>query len=119
MSLDKLDEAIPVDTHVFSIAKDTYGFFKSAGKSDKAAKNNLSDKAYKEIGDQFRQLWGKYAGWAQTIMFVDDLSIYRKSDASSPNAAVKGRKRDAVAAATCNTPMQSEKLNKPKKTKRM
>jgi N-glycosylase/DNA lyase len=51
MSLDKL-EAIPVDTHVLSIARNIYGFAPT-NSNETAAKvksNNLSDKAYKTIG---------------------------------------------------------------------
>ena len=48
MSLNKL-EAIPVDTHVLSIAKNQYNFIDSP--TNKAKKtNNLTDKTYKEIG---------------------------------------------------------------------
>lgn len=71
MSLDKLD-AIPVDTHVLSLARNMYNFV------PKEAKKSLSDKNYKQIADSFRQLWGKYAGWAQTVMFIDDLVEFKK-----------------------------------------
>ncbi len=51
MSLDKL-EAIPVDTHVLSIAKNQYNFCENLNenRSKSSKSNNLSDKAYKEIG---------------------------------------------------------------------
>ncbi|XP_041861061.1 N-glycosylase/DNA lyase isoform X1 [Melanotaenia boesemani] len=59
MSLDK-SEAVPIDTHVWQIAKRDY----------KYATNNrqktLTDKLHKEIGDFFRELWGPYAGWAHS-----------------------------------------------------
>lgn len=49
MSMDKL-EAIPVDTHVFSLAKNMYNFL-----PPELVKNNksktLSDKNYKFIGN--------------------------------------------------------------------
>jgi hypothetical protein len=28
-------------------------------------------------GDKFRDLWGEHAGWAQTIMFIDDLKGFK------------------------------------------
>ena len=61
MSLDKL-EAIPVDTHVLSIARNQYNFVDSPIKNNSTIKksNNLTDKSYKEIGDKFRSLWGDY-----------------------------------------------------------
>ncbi len=29
-------------------------------------------------GEKFRELWGEYAGWAQTVMFIDDLKGFQK-----------------------------------------
>ena len=49
MSLNKL-EAIPVDTHVLSIAKNKYNFVDSPTNSKSKKTNNLTDKTYKEIG---------------------------------------------------------------------
>jgi endonuclease III len=49
MSMDKL-EAIPVDTHVFQMAKN-YGFVKLDKQRDtKKGSNSLSDSSYREIG---------------------------------------------------------------------
>lgn len=49
MSLDKLD-AIPVDTHVFQMAKNIYGFVKTDKSSTKKGSNSLSDSSYRDIG---------------------------------------------------------------------
>ena len=50
MSMDKL-EAIPVDTHVFLMAKN-YGFVKPDKLRDtKKGSNSLSDSSYREIGN--------------------------------------------------------------------
>ena len=50
MSLDKL-EAIPVDTHVLSIATNIYKFNPLKNDSNKSSKTaNLTDKTYKIIG---------------------------------------------------------------------
>ena len=48
--MDKL-EAVPVDTHVLSIARNTYDFMKEAGMKGTAKNNNLTDKSYKAIGE--------------------------------------------------------------------
>ncbi|NXO61843.1 OGG1 lyase, partial [Phainopepla nitens] len=58
LSLDKA-EAVPVDTHVWHIARQRYGVA-LGGKS-------LTPRAYQEIGDFFRGLWGPRAGWAQAV----------------------------------------------------
>ena len=33
-------------------------------------------------GSKFRELWGDYAGWAQTVLFVDDLKEFSKDDST-------------------------------------
>ncbi|NXG45040.1 OGG1 lyase, partial [Psilopogon haemacephalus] len=58
MALDKA-EAVPVDTHVWRIARQRYGAV-LGGRS-------LTPRAHQEIGDFFRGLWGSYAGWAQAV----------------------------------------------------
>ncbi|KAI1234499.1 hypothetical protein IHE44_0003553 [Lamprotornis superbus] len=58
LSLDKA-EAVPVDTHVWHIARQRYGVA-LGGKS-------LTPRTYQEIGDFFRGLWGPHAGWAQAV----------------------------------------------------
>lgn len=69
MSLDK-PEAIPVDTHVWSIALDNYMPHLKKTK-------NMTDKAYREVGNFFRQLFGPYAGWAHSILFAADLRQFK------------------------------------------
>ncbi|XP_063696513.1 N-glycosylase/DNA lyase [Culicoides brevitarsis] len=69
MSLGHLD-SIPVDTHVFQIAKAHYLPSLKPTKS-------ISSKVYEEIKDTFREIYGPYAGWAQTIMFCADLKQFQ------------------------------------------
>ncbi|NXN59589.1 OGG1 lyase, partial [Rynchops niger] len=64
MALDKA-EAVPVDTHVWHIARQRYGAV-LGGRS-------LTPRAHQEIGDFFRGLWGPRAGWAQAVLFCADL----------------------------------------------
>ncbi|XP_058245934.1 N-glycosylase/DNA lyase [Hemibagrus wyckioides] len=71
MSLDK-SEAVPVDTHVWQIARRDYNY--DAGSKTKT----LTNKVYKEIGDLFRQRWGSYAGWAHSVLFCADLKKFQK-----------------------------------------
>lgn len=65
MSLKK-HEAIPVDTHIFQVAIEHYNFNSSGNKSGKAA---LSFAQYNQIAKFFQDLHGKYAGWAQSVLF--------------------------------------------------
>ena len=44
------------------------------------------------LGDSFRELWGRYAGWAQTIMFIDDLKAFqvdKTNSQASPKIEIK------------------------------
>jgi N-glycosylase/DNA lyase len=64
MSMDKHD-AIPVDTHVYQIAKRDY---KLSSKGDA-----VTPRTYELVRKFFVDKWGPYAGWAQTVMFAADL----------------------------------------------
>lgn len=48
-------------------------------------------KQYK--ADKFREMWGKHAGWAQTVMFVDDLREFKlqksKSDLNEASSKIE------------------------------
>ncbi|XP_050169088.1 N-glycosylase/DNA lyase isoform X3 [Myiozetetes cayanensis] len=84
LSLDKA-EAVPVDTHVWHIARQRYGVA-VGGKS-------LTPRAYQEIGDFFRGLWGPRAGWAQAVLFCADLRKGQEP-ASSRDQAWESRSQD-------------------------
>lgn len=62
-------EAVPVDTHVWQIAQRDYKFGKGKHKS-------LTKGTYDAVGDHFRQLWGKEAGWAHSVLFAADLKTF-------------------------------------------
>ncbi|KAK6464341.1 DNA glycosylase [Scheffersomyces coipomensis] len=67
MALDKHD-VVPVDTHVYQIAIRDYKF---KGKKDLKTMNKVT---YGAIGEFFKQLYGPYAGWAQSVLFASDLN---------------------------------------------
>ncbi|XP_035500242.2 N-glycosylase/DNA lyase [Scophthalmus maximus] len=71
MSLDKA-EAVPVDTHVWQIAKRDYKY--ATGNRQKS----ITDKLHRDIGDFFRKLWGPFAGWTQSVLFCADLKKFQK-----------------------------------------
>lgn len=59
-------ESVPVDTHVWQIAQRDYKFGKSKTKT-------FNKVLYDAVGDHFRDIWGKYAGWAHSVLFAADL----------------------------------------------
>lgn len=65
----KWGEAVPVDTHVWQIAQRDYKFGKGKHKS-------LTKATYDAVGDHFRALWGKEAGWAHSVLFAADLKTF-------------------------------------------
>ncbi len=62
-------EAVPVDTHLWQAAKRLY-FPDWTGKS-------LTGLRYRQIGDHFRERFGKLAGWAHQYLFYDNLKNWR------------------------------------------
>lgn len=66
MSLDKHD-IVPVDTHVYQIAIRDYKFKGNAAKA-------LNKNQYNAIRAHFKEIFGDYAGWAQSVLFAADLS---------------------------------------------
>lgn len=67
MALDK-PQAVPVDVHVWQIARRDYHWQPTASQA-----RGPSPQANRELGDFFRSLWGPYAGWAQAVLFSADL----------------------------------------------
>lgn len=63
-SLDK-DAAVPVDTHVRQIATRRF-------RPDLAGKS-LTPRVYQAIADAYRSRYGAYAGWAQQLLFFNEL----------------------------------------------
>ena len=96
-------EAVPVDTHgeyqiprrhrpvnltrhvVWQIAQRDYKFGKGKHRS-------LTKLTYDAIGDHFRALWGKEAGWAHSVLFAADLRTFseRLSSKSEAKQEIKG-----------------------------
>ncbi|EGW30013.1 uncharacterized protein SPAPADRAFT_63635 [Spathaspora passalidarum NRRL Y-27907] len=66
MSLDKHD-IVPIDTHVYQIAVRD---FKYKGKKELKTMNK---EVYHQIRTFFKEIFGDYAGWAQSVLFAADL----------------------------------------------
>nr|CAH7742284.1 unnamed protein product [Callosobruchus chinensis] len=87
MSLGHL-QAIPVDTHIYQIAKKFY--------MPKLANNKtVTEKIYNEIGDHFRKLYGPLAGWAHTVLFCADLKKFQdeKNAGKKENGCERPKKK--------------------------
>lgn len=61
MSLGHL-EAIPIDTHIFQVARANYLPHLEKQKT-------VTPKIHEEISSHLRELWGPLAGWAQAVLF--------------------------------------------------
>lgn len=82
-------EAVPVDTHVWQIAQRDYKFGKGKAKI-------FSTSLYHPVGDFFRELWGKEAGWAHSVLFTADLKTFSDRAAKGEKTVSKVTKEEAV-----------------------
>jgi len=66
------DDAIPVDVHVWNIARRDYD-------PENALEQikSLTPTAYKQVGDLFRSRFPDKAGWAHSLLFVGELPSFR------------------------------------------
>ncbi|KFB40660.1 AGAP001854-PA-like protein [Anopheles sinensis] len=71
MSLNHL-QAIPVDTHVFQLAKHYLPKL--------AESKQVTDRQYVLVADKFREIYGPFAGWAQTVLFCSDLRQFKENN---------------------------------------
>lgn len=94
-------ESVPVDTHVWQIAQRDYKFGKSKTKTFNKA-------MYDAVGDHFRALWGKYAGWAHSVLFTADLREFSNRGTMKEETEVVKIKEEIV---------EEDKTNKQKKRK--
>ncbi|KAK7884881.1 hypothetical protein WMY93_028004 [Mugilogobius chulae] len=108
MSLDK-PEAVPVDTHVWQIAKRDYKFVSCHGQK------TITDKLHKDIGDFFRNLWGPYAGWAQSVLFCSDLKKFKNL---KQRPAIQNLKREIKCEEDTDKEIVQRKQIKRENTKR-
>ncbi|KAF2132984.1 hypothetical protein P153DRAFT_283346 [Dothidotthia symphoricarpi CBS 119687] len=88
-------ESVPVDTHVWQIAQRDYKF--GRGKH-----SSLTAATYIAIGNHFRKLWGKEAGWAHSVLFTADLKAFServvaKTEVKEEEVVVKKEEDDVVA----------------------
>lgn len=66
------DDAIPVDVHVWNIARRDYD-----PDDDLANVKSLTPTTYRQVGDLFRSRFKEKAGWAHSLLFVAELPSFR------------------------------------------
>jgi len=108
MSLDQ-PSSIPVDTHVFQIAK------KYLPHLDKT--KTVTNRVYKEIGDHFRDLYGPYAGWAHSVLFSADLKHLQNLKQSPQKLKLESIKAELIDNVESNVNGIKKSPKKSKKTK--
>jgi N-glycosylase/DNA lyase len=64
--------AVPVDVHVWNIARRDYG-----ADALRQASKSLTPTVYHQIGDLFRSRFPTRAGWAHSLLFVAELPSFR------------------------------------------
>ena len=69
-SLEQL-EVVPVDTHVFDIARRDYDPSLSFSKS-------LTPKTYEDVVKAFRDRFSPFAGWGHSLLFTAELAAFKK-----------------------------------------
>ena len=77
---------------VWQIAQRDYKFGKGKHRS-------LTKATYDGIGDHFRSLWGKEAGWAHSVLFTADLRAFSEkltSKVEVKEETIKGEEDDSV-----------------------
>ena len=95
-------EAVPVDTHgqcpswtvtlmlirlVWQIAQRDYKFGKGKHRS-------LTQVTYDAVGNHFRSLWGKEAGWAHSVLFTADLRAFSERLTAKVNVVEVKKEED-------------------------
>lgn len=78
-SLDK-PQAVPVDTHVWQIARRDY--------LPELQARSLTERTYWQVGNFFRERFGDYAGWAHNVLFAAELPAFRERASCCDRRAV-------------------------------
>ena len=62
-------EAVPIDTHIWQAFQRLY--------YPQLAKSNLTDAKYRQTSSEFRNRFGEYSGWAQQVLFYENMRNWR------------------------------------------
>jgi len=69
----RMDEAVPVDTHVWAIAREIFGA--------RIRTRSLTPATYAQVASLFQERFGHFAGWAQEYLYMQRRTSLRKDDA--------------------------------------
>ncbi len=86
---------------VWQIAQRDYKF-------GKGKHSSLTKATYDAVGDRFRSLWGKEAGWAHSVLFTADLRAF--SDRLTTKIEVKEMKEETDAKVLTEIQVKAEIL---------
>ena len=78
-------------------------------KFGKGKHSSLTKATYDAVGDKFRSLWGKEAGWAHSVLFAADLRTF--SERLTASAEVKETKEYGESKVLTEIQVQAEVLN--------
>jgi len=86
---------------VWQIAQRDYKF-------GKGKHSSLTKATYDAVGNRFRSLWGKEAGWAHSVLFTADLRAFserllEKTETSVSERAIKVEKEEVIEVDTVKT----------------
>lgn len=98
-------EAVPVDTHVWQIAQRDYKFGKGKAKT-------FSTNLYHPVGDFFRDLWGKEAGWAHSVLFTADLKTFSDRATKDDKIISKVKREEVVTKVIKEEQVKEEEVSK-------
>jgi len=113
------NQAVPIDTHVWQIARRDYKFRGEGGSN-----GTLKKSQYNEVGDHFRKIWGPHAGWAQSVLFTANLKSFAEQAAPSGKGTVKAEAATKKTTVTATTAIkgavgtQGQKVVETKKERR-
>ncbi|KAK8205519.1 8-oxoguanine glycosylase ogg1 [Zalaria obscura] len=120
-------EAVPVDTHGKSNRRETdvgkltcFEVWQIAVKDYKFGKgkhSSLTKATYDAIGNKFRSLWGKEAGWAHSVLFTADLKAFSerlvaKTEVKEETEAVKQEDGETAIVETKTTTELTKKIKR-------
>ena len=77
-------------------------------KFGKGKHSSLTKATYDAVGDKFRSLWGKEAGWAHSVLFTADLRAFSKQQISK--IEVQEIKSEGDSSIAINSEVQTDVL---------